>query len=112
MAKIASCKLFCICIAACQAASTTWHNQACQVDDSAAEKRNKIKSYGIKFPESGRFLGMPKRRNWILYAQQLDPFGVKNWLGFNLSRGTGEYASSTQFAEVKTWFLWRHIAKS
>ena len=43
---------------------------------------------------------MPERKNYILYGQQLDPFGVKNWLGFNLSRGTGEYASSTQFAEV------------
>lgn len=65
-----------------------------------AERRNNIKSFAIKLPESNRFLGMPSRKNWILYAQQLDPFGVKNWLGFNISRGTGEYASSTQFVEV------------
>lgn len=65
-----------------------------------AELRNPILQYGIKLPNSDSFLGMPKRKNWILYAQQLDPFGIKNWLGFNLSRGTGEYASSTQYADM------------
>lgn len=71
-----------------------------------AELRNQILQYAVKLPDAARFLGMPKRKHWILYGQELDPFGLKNWLGFNLSRGTGEYASSTQFAEV------RHISET
>ena len=66
----------------------------------AAEQRNQILQYAVTLPEASSFVGMPARRHWILYGQQLDPFGAKNWLGFNLSRGTGEYASATQFAEV------------
>lgn len=66
-----------------------------------AELRNPILQYGIKLPESDSFLGMPSRKHWILYAQKLDPFSIKNWLGFNLSRGTGEYASKTEFCEVR-----------
>ncbi|KAK9802916.1 hypothetical protein WJX73_006542 [Symbiochloris irregularis] len=65
-----------------------------------SQRRNQLFQYAVKMGESDNFLGMPKRKNWILHAQQLDPFSVKNWLGFNLSRGTGEYASSTQFAEL------------
>ena len=64
------------------------------------EQRNQIFQYAIKLPESDSFIGLPSRKHYIMYAQELDPFGIKNWLGFNLSRGTGEYASSTQFAEV------------
>lgn len=67
----------------------------------AAEVRNKIYQYAIDIDDKKWFLGMPKSRKWMLYAQQLDPFGLHNWLGFNLTRATGQYAARTQFCEVR-----------
>ena len=66
-----------------------------------AELRNQILQFGVKLPKKESFLGMPKSKNWILYGQQLDPFGLHNWLGFNLARATNEYAPRTQFCEVR-----------
>lgn len=65
-----------------------------------AEQRNKIFQYAIDIVDKKWFLGMPKSKKWMLYAQQLDPFGLHNWFGFYLARGTGEYAAKTQFCEV------------
>ena len=78
----------------------TWNQASCAPPVPATEQRNQVFQYAIELPNSSDFLGMPSRKHWIMYGQALDPYGIKNWLGFNLSRGTGEYASSTQFAEV------------
>ena len=37
----------------------------------------------------------------MLYGQQLDPFGLHNWFGFELGRLTGEYAIRTKHCEVR-----------
>ena len=66
----------------------------------AAEQYNVINQYAIKLPDTSPFLSMPSRKNWILHGQSNDSFGFKYWLGFNVSRGTGEYTPATQHAEV------------
>ena len=74
-----------------------------------AEARNKIYQYAIDIDNKKWFLGMPKSRRWMLYAQQLDPFGLHNWFGFYLARATDEYAARTQFCEVCVSLL-QHLA--
>ena len=69
-------------------------------DSRNAELRNKIYQYAIDIDDKKWFLGMPKSRKWMLYAQQLDPLGLHNWLGFEVARATGQYAPRTQFCEV------------
>lgn len=64
------------------------------------ELRNKIYQYAIDIDDKKWFLGMPKSKKWMLYGQDLDPFALHEWLGFELARGTGEYAIRTQFCEV------------
>ena len=46
------------------------------------------------------FMGMPKSKDWIIYGQENDTFGLHQWLGYNLSRATGEYAARTAYLEV------------
>lgn len=70
-----------------------------------AELRNKIYQFAVDLDDKKWFLGMPKSKKWMLYAQELDPFGLHNWLGFNLTRATGEYAARTQFCEASADLL-------
>ena len=57
--------------------------------------------YKVKFTDKKRwFLGIAQNKKWNLYAQQLDPFAVHEWFGYELSRGTGEYTVGDQFCEV------------
>ena len=70
-----------------------------------AELYNVIEQYAVELPESSPFLSMPSRKGWILHGQSNDSFGFKYWLGFNVSRGTGEYTPATQHAEVSTWLV-------
>lgn len=67
----------------------------------SVERRNQIFQFGFSFKSPKWFLGMPKSKNWILYAQQLDPIGLHNWLGFNLTRATGAYAARAHFLEAR-----------
>jgi len=43
---------------------------------------------------------MPKSKQWILYAEQLDPLGLHEYFGFEVARATGEYTPRTQYCEV------------
>ena len=67
----------------------------------AAERYNVIQQYAITLPDNSPFLSMPSRKKWILHGQSNDSFGFKYWLGFNVSRGTGEYSPATQHAEAR-----------
>ena len=66
-----------------------------------AERYNVIQQYAITLPDNSPFLSMPSRKKWILHGQSNDSFGFKYWLGFNVSRGTGEYSPATQHAEAR-----------
>lgn len=68
----------------------------------SAERRNRILQYAIDIDDKKWFLGMPKSRKWMLHGQQLDPFRLHQWLGYNLTRATnpGVWAARTQFCEV------------
>jgi len=65
-----------------------------------SQQRNNIFQYAIKFDAKNWFLGMPKSKQWILYAEQLDPLGLHEYFGFEVARATGEYTPRTQYCEV------------
>lgn len=45
-------------------------------------------------------LGFPKEEDFIFYGPELDKTLMKNYLAYNIGRGSGEYASRTQFVEI------------
>jgi len=45
-------------------------------------------------------LGLPAENDWILYSMAFDPSFMRNYLGYNLSRMIGEYASRTVYCEL------------
>ncbi|KAK9806301.1 hypothetical protein WJX72_009366 [[Myrmecia] bisecta] len=61
---------------------------------------NKLKEFSIDYPNGTVLLGMPSGKSWILYAQQNDTTGLKEYFGFKLLRDAGEYAPRTVFAEL------------
>jgi hypothetical protein len=65
------------------------------------------KSYGFTTLQSDNvtdnnvsLLGMPKENDWILNGMIFDPALIRDFLSYNLSRQTGEYASGTEYCEV------------
>lgn len=46
-------------------------------------------------------MGLQASNNFILYQPQNDTLALHEWIGLNLSRSTGEYASPQQFVEVR-----------
>jgi hypothetical protein len=45
-------------------------------------------------------LGLPSENDWILNAMGFDPLRIRDYLCYNLSRKTGEYASGTVYCEL------------
>ncbi len=45
-------------------------------------------------------LGLPEDNDWILNALVFEPSLIRNYLGYNLSRAIGEYASRTVYCEL------------
>lgn len=45
--------------------------------------------------------GLPKGKNWVLHGPENDrTLGMRNWLGYNMARWMGRYASRTQYFEL------------
>lgn len=68
-----------------------------------ADARNALQSLTLTFPKAGPkvgFVGLDKDDKFVLYQPQNDTLGLHEWLGLNLSRSTGEYASQQQYVEV------------
>lgn len=72
----------------------------------SAELRNTIYQYAIDIDDKKWFLGMPKSKKWLLYGQDLDPFALHEYLGFDFAQKTGEYAIRTQYCEVTSSGVW------
>jgi len=45
--------------------------------------------------------GLPKDDNWVLHGPENDrTLGMRNWLGYNMARRMGRYASRTKYFEL------------
>jgi hypothetical protein len=45
--------------------------------------------------------GLPRDNNWVLHGPENDrTLGMRNWLGYNMARWMGRYASRTQYFEL------------
>ena len=75
----------------------------------SADARNALQSLTVKIPKDAgkaHFVGLTSSNDFILYQPQNDTLALHEWIGLNLSRSTGEYASPQQFVEVRT--RWVH----
>lgn len=45
--------------------------------------------------------GFPKDNDWVLHGPENDrTLGMRNWLGYNMARWMGRYASRTKYFEL------------
>lgn len=77
-----------------------------EVRGSSSQERPK-KQYGFTtlMPDNVTksnvsLLGLPKENDWILNAMVFDPALMRDYICYNLSRQTGEYASRTIYCEL------------
>ena len=68
------------------------------------DARNALQSLGVAFPKANAkaaLVGLSPGTGFTLYQPQNDTLGLHEWLGLNLSRSSGMYASEQQFVEVR-----------